>query len=92
MPVLEIGDLPPELTSNPTAYVAVAGLEIENNTIHKTIWDSFIASRQDRAPLFLKLLPIGKEFPKAKPKVRKMLAILLTVCYISLTIHIMLKY
>ncbi len=71
MPVLDIGDLPSELTSNPTAYVAVTGLDVENNPIHKTIWDSFIASRQDRVPLFLKLLPIDKEFPKAKQKVRK---------------------
>ncbi|KAG8179574.1 hypothetical protein JTE90_016141 [Oedothorax gibbosus] len=65
---LDIGDLPPELTSNPTAYVAVAGLDVENNPIHRTIWDSFTSNRQERVPLHLKLLPVGHEFPKAKPK------------------------
>ncbi|XP_054725000.1 trafficking protein particle complex subunit 11-like [Uloborus diversus] len=65
---LEIGDLPVELTSSPSAYVAIAGLDIDNNVIHRTIWDSFSASRQDRVPLLLKLLPVNHEFPKAKPK------------------------
>ncbi|KAF8778895.1 Trafficking protein particle complex subunit 11 like protein [Argiope bruennichi] len=68
MAPLDIGDLPSELTSNPSAYVAVTGLDIENNAIHRTIWESFTTNRQDRVPLFLKLLPVGHEFPKAKPK------------------------
>ncbi|GFX40955.1 trafficking protein particle complex subunit 11 [Trichonephila clavipes] len=66
---LDIGDLPSELTSNPSAYVAVTGLDVENNVIHRTIWESFTTNRQDRVPLFLKLLPVGQEFPEAKPKV-----------------------
>ncbi|GIX72364.1 trafficking protein particle complex subunit 11 [Caerostris extrusa] len=65
---LDIGDLPFELTSNPSAYVAVTGLDIENNAIHRTIWESFTTNRQDRVPLFLKLLRDGQEFPKAKQK------------------------
>ncbi|KFM58453.1 hypothetical protein X975_10524, partial [Stegodyphus mimosarum] len=68
MKLLDIGDLPVELTSNPSAYIAVTGLDVENNAIHRTIWESFNASRQDRVSLFLKLLPVGHEFPKAKPK------------------------
>ncbi|GFT33359.1 trafficking protein particle complex subunit 11 [Nephila pilipes] len=68
MAPLDIGDLPSELTSNPSAYVAVTGLDVENNVIHRTIWESFTTNRQDRVPLFLKLLPVGQEFPDAKPK------------------------
>lgn len=80
MPLLDIGDLPPELTANPAAYVSVTGLDVDSNPIHRTIWDSFIATRQDRVPLFLKLLPIGKEFPKAKPKV---------ICYRNFSMCVM---
>ncbi|XP_042908520.1 trafficking protein particle complex subunit 11 [Parasteatoda tepidariorum] len=68
MNALDVGDLPPELTSTPSSYIAICGLDVENNPIHRTIWESFNSNRQERVPLFLKLLVPGHEFPKAKPK------------------------
>lgn len=68
MAVLNVGDLPSELTASPVAFVAIFGLDVSNNAVHAAIWDSFSASRQERAPLHLECLQDDHIFPEAKPK------------------------
>ncbi|XP_076367367.1 trafficking protein particle complex subunit 11 gry isoform X1 [Tachypleus tridentatus] len=69
MGILNIGDLPSELTCRPLAIVTVLGLDIPTNPVHTAVWESFTLNRKpDRAPLNFKHIKEGYEFPKAKPK------------------------
>lgn len=69
MSLLGIGDLPSELTSRPLCLIALLGLDIVNNSVHASIWESFHLNRlPDRAPINFKLLEEGHQFPRAKPK------------------------
>lgn len=63
--------LPLELQLGPLPLIGFFGLDVTSNPIHKTIWDAFSANRKiERTALNFKLLPIGTEFPVAKPKTR----------------------
>lgn len=61
-------EFPEELLLNPLGYVCVVGLDIQNNSTHKSIWDTFILSRRQEKVLNIKLLPGDYEFPKRKQK------------------------
>lgn len=64
------GDLPTELTCRPTGLVALTGLDVTYNAVHRAIWDSFSANRRpDRVPLNFKILPGDHEYPKCRSKV-----------------------
>lgn len=61
--------LPAELTVIPVPLIGVAGLDISNNPVHKTIWEAFTYNRKnDRSQIQFKLLPPNYEFPVSKPK------------------------
>ncbi|MGH0122145.1 UNVERIFIED_CONTAM: hypothetical protein FKN15_042916 [Acipenser sinensis] len=62
-------DLPPELCCRPMAFVALTGLDMVYNAIHRAIWDAFCANRRaDRVPISFKVLPGDHEYPKCRTK------------------------
>lgn len=64
-------EFPTELATRPLGLIALMGLDINQKTLHKAIWESFSVNRHpERVPLSFRLLPIDHEFPKAKSKVR----------------------
>lgn len=63
-------DLPPELCCRPMAFVALTGLDVVYNAVHRAIWDAFCANRRaDRVPISFKVLPGDHEYPKCRTKV-----------------------
>lgn len=63
-------DLPVDLTTVPLQLIAVSGLDIVNNEVHKSIWTSFtVQRRSDRLALNFKLIAADYAFPTAKVKV-----------------------
>ena len=64
-------EFPTELATRPLGLIALMGLDINQKTLHKAIWESFSVNRHpERVPLSFRLLPIDHEFPKAKSMVR----------------------
>ncbi|RXM30934.1 Trafficking protein particle complex subunit 11 [Acipenser ruthenus] len=62
-------DLPPELCCRPMAFVALTGLDMVYNAVHRAIWDAFCANRRaDRVPISFKVLPGDHEYPKCRTK------------------------
>ncbi|KAL2077658.1 hypothetical protein ACEWY4_027162 [Coilia grayii] len=62
-------DLPPELCCRPMAFVALTGLDVVYNAVHRAIWDAFCANRRaDRVPISFKVLPGDHEYPKCRTK------------------------
>lgn len=62
-------DLPPELCCRPMAFVALTGLDVVYNAIHRAIWDAFCVNRRaDRVPISFKVLPGDHEYPKCRTK------------------------
>uniref|UniRef100_A0A671MZY7 Trafficking protein particle complex subunit 11 n=1 Tax=Sinocyclocheilus anshuiensis TaxID=1608454 RepID=A0A671MZY7_9TELE len=62
-------DLPPELCCRPMAFVALTGLDVVYNAIHRAIWDAFCANRRaDRVPISFKVIPGDHEYPKCRAK------------------------
>lgn len=63
-------ELPPELCCRPMAFVALTGLDVVYNAVHRAIWDAFCANRRaDRVPISFKVLPGDNEYPKCRTKV-----------------------
>lgn len=63
-------ELPPELCCRPMAFVALTGLDVVYNAVHRAIWDAFCANRRaDRVPISFKVLPGDHEYPKCRTKV-----------------------
>ena len=63
-------ELPPELCCRPMPFVALMGLDMIYNAVHRAIWEAFSANRRtDRVPVSFKLLPGDYEFPKCRTKV-----------------------
>lgn len=53
------------------AFVALTGLDVIYNAIHRAIWDAFCANRRaDRVPISFKVLPGDHEYPKCRTKVK----------------------
>lgn len=62
-------DLPAELFVKPLSLIGVSGLDIINNAVHKSIWETFSSNRRiERAPVLFKLVKNDHEFPVIKPK------------------------
>uniref|UniRef100_A0A667WMT2 Trafficking protein particle complex subunit 11 n=1 Tax=Myripristis murdjan TaxID=586833 RepID=A0A667WMT2_9TELE len=62
-------ELPPELCCRPMAFVALTGLDVVYNAVHRAIWDAFCANRRaDRVPISFKVLPGDHEYPKCRTK------------------------
>ncbi|CAL8358618.1 unnamed protein product [Merluccius merluccius] len=62
-------ELPPELCCRPMAFVALTGLDVTYNAVHRAIWDAFCANRRaDRVPISFKVLPGDHEYPKCRTK------------------------
>ena len=54
------------------AFVALTGLDVVYNAVHRAIWDAFCANRRaDRVPISFKVLPGDHEYPKCRTKVCK---------------------
>lgn len=63
-------EVPPELCCRPMAFVALTGLDVVYNAVHRAIWDAFCANRRaDRVPISFKVLPGDHEYPKCRTKV-----------------------
>lgn len=63
-------DFPVELCCRPMAFVALTGLDVVYNAVHRAVWDAFCANRRaDRVPISFKVLPGDHEYPKCRPKV-----------------------
>uniref|UniRef100_A0A3Q2XS58 Uncharacterized protein n=1 Tax=Hippocampus comes TaxID=109280 RepID=A0A3Q2XS58_HIPCM len=63
-------ELPTELCCRPMAFVALTGLDVVYNAVHRAIWDVFSANRRaDRVPISFKILPGDHEYPKCRTKV-----------------------
>ncbi|XP_066143332.1 trafficking protein particle complex subunit 11 [Euwallacea fornicatus] len=60
-------NLPQELKIKPLALVGFSGLDVVNNAIHKSIWETF-NNRTDKAPVLYKLISNTHKFPVIKPK------------------------
>nr|XP_002733772.1 PREDICTED: trafficking protein particle complex subunit 11-like [Saccoglossus kowalevskii] len=64
-----VGEFPPELICRPLGFVALTGLDVIYNAVHKAIWESFSANRRpDRVPLSFKILDGDHEYPKCRSK------------------------
>uniref|UniRef100_UPI00358EE0D2 trafficking protein particle complex subunit 11 n=1 Tax=Myxine glutinosa TaxID=7769 RepID=UPI00358EE0D2 len=62
-------ELPPELCCRPMPFVALMGLDMIYNAVHRAIWEAFSANRRtDRVPVSFKILPGDHEFPKCRTK------------------------
>ena len=59
--------IPKELSVQPLPFVALTGLEIKHNAVHKEIWDNF--NIRSNLKFRYKLLDGDHEYPKSKPKV-----------------------
>lgn len=86
-------ELPPELCCRPMAFVALTGLDVVYNAVHRAIWDAFCANRRaDRVPISFKVLPGDHEYPKCRTKVKsdwRASLILTRVCISSGATHLL---
>lgn len=64
---------PEVLLRRPRCLVALSGLDITNNAIHRLVWEEFSAGfkRPDRKPILFKNFPANHLYPKCGPNVRK---------------------
>lgn len=60
-------NLPPELKLKPFALIGFSGLDVINNAVHKSIWETF-NNRSEKAPVIYKLISNTHKFPVIKPK------------------------
>lgn len=60
-------NLPQELKVKPLALIGFSGLDIVNNAIHKSVWETFI-NRNEKAAVSYKLISNTHKFPVIKPK------------------------
>lgn len=60
-------NIPQELKVNPLALIGLSGLDIVNNAVHKSIWETF-NNRTDKLPVLYKLISNTHKFPIIKPK------------------------
>ena len=63
---------PDVLLRSPRCLIALSGLDITNNAIHRLVWEEFSAGtrRTDRKPILFKNFPANHIYPKCGPNVR----------------------
>lgn len=68
--VTPMAEFPAEFLSRPLPLVALVGLDVVHNAVHRMIWHTFAVERRpDRVPVNFQCLPGDHEYPKASPKV-----------------------
>jgi len=57
---------PEALRRTPRCLIALSGLDITNNAVHRLVWDEFSSGikRVDRKPILFKNLPANHIYPK----------------------------
>ena len=66
-----MAEFPSELLARPLPLVALVGLDVVHNAVHRMIWHTFAVDRRtDRAPINFQCFPGDHDYPKAKAKVR----------------------
>lgn len=57
---------PEALTKAPRCFIALSGLDIKNNAVHRAVWDEFTtgARRAERKPVLYKDVPADHLYPK----------------------------
>ncbi|KAL1490737.1 hypothetical protein ABEB36_013385 [Hypothenemus hampei] len=60
-------NLPHELKFKPLSLIGFSGLDIVNNAVHKSIWETF-NNRTEKAPILYKIISNTHTFPVIKPK------------------------
>jgi tetratricopeptide (TPR) repeat protein len=64
-----MAEFPAELLARPLPFVALVGLDVVHNAVHRMIWHTFAVDRRpDRVPVNFQCLPGDHEYPKANPK------------------------
>lgn len=64
---------PEVLLRSPRCLIALSGLDITNNAIHRLVWEEFSAGtrRTDRKPILFKNFQADHLYPKCGPNVRQ---------------------
>ena len=64
---------PEVLLRSPRGLIALAGLDITNNAIHRLVWEEFSSGskRSDRKPILFKNFPANHLYPKCGKNVRE---------------------
>lgn len=67
---------PDVLLRSPRCLIALSGLDVTNNAIHRLVWEEFSSGnrRPDRKPILFKNVPANHIYPKCGPNVRNFLA------------------
>ena len=65
---------PEELLQPPRCLVAVSGLDVRNNAVHRAVWDEFTQGgrRSERKPVLYRNMPPEHLYPKTSEPVRRM--------------------
>ena len=63
---------PEVLLRPPRCLIALSGLDVTNNAVHRLVWEEFSsgARRTDRKPILFKNFPANYLYPKCGPNVR----------------------
>lgn len=63
---------PEVLLRSPRCLIALSGLDITNNAIHRLVWEEFSSGRRtDRKPILFKNVAADHLYPKCRTNVRE---------------------
>ena len=64
---------PEALTRSPRCFIALSGLDVLNNAVHRAVWDEFTTGgrRTERKPILYKNVPADHLYPKCCVHVRE---------------------
>ena len=62
---------PEELLQPPRCLIAISGLDVRNNAVHRAVWDEFTQGgrRNERKPVLYRNMPPDHLYPKASDPV-----------------------
>lgn len=65
---------PEALLKTPRCFIALSGLDVRNNAVHRLVWDEFTSGgrRSERKPVLYKNFPADHIYPKCCQNVRKL--------------------
>ena len=63
---------PEELLQPPRCLVAMSGLDVRNNAVHRAVWDEFTQGgrRSERKPVLYRNIPPDHLYPKTSEPVK----------------------